>query len=61
MNKPFSWVSNQEKFERAKAVAGPDATEEQIQEKYEAFGGLVLPSYEIPEVSAEAPKKSKKK
>jgi hypothetical protein len=63
MHKPFSWVSNHTKLERARGVLGPDATEEALKAKYIEYGGLVLPEYEIPEapeVSLDKPKKRKK-
>lgn len=61
MIKPFSWVSNKEKLERARGILGPDASEADLKEKYVELGGLVLPEYDAPEASEEKPKKAKKK
>lgn len=53
MIEPFSWAENKGKLARAKEVAGPDASEEEIQEAYVSLGGRVIPGYEVPEVVEE--------
>jgi hypothetical protein len=61
MLKPFSWVSNKEKLERAKGLLGPEASEDAIKAKYVELGGLLVPEYEIPEASPVSEKKPTKK
>lgn len=56
--KDYNWAVNKDKLQRAEKFLSPDATEEQVKEKYISLAGLVREKSET-EVP-EAPKTTKK-
>ena len=57
--KDYNWAVNKDKLQRAEKFLSPDATEEQVKEKYISLAGLVREKSEPIETPVEE-KKAKK-